>query len=1233
MNMIKHISKHALCWILSLTIALQPNLVEANSAVITVDPTSTATVDATINNTPLLQIQAPNGSGVSHNKFTNFNVGKPGLVINNAIQNTTTNIGGAILKNPNFSGRAASLILNEVTSANRSSLTGFTEIAGQRADYILANPNGITCNGCGFINTSRSTLTTGTPTFSGTALESLSVNGGDVIVNSLGLNANETDAFDIITRAATISGAINAKDLTIIAGRNDVKYSDRSITKKADDGSTKPTLAIDSSALGGMYAGRIALIANETGVGVNMQGEMAASTSDLTITADGRIDFKTATAKNDLTVTSQTAVDVATRAYGENNLSIDAPTLDATGATVAAGNDVTLTGTTITGTNAQIIAGLQSDGTNAAQGTVKVAALGGSFAYDGGTVRAGKDINLETATINGGATSNGITSLGDTTIKGTTTAALSGNISVGGNLSLTGGALSTTSGTGDVTGTATINGTSYTGGNDLKAGGNIKVTTTTGDTTIQTGGGLTSNGTVTIEAQNITSDGTISSQTGTTLTATQALTTTKNAKTQSGTNTTLTSTNDMILGGTTTATNELTLNAPNIINSGTLSDGTNDGLALNITGDLTNRGLIYSKGSLTLKVPGTLKNEYFTQTVDGKEEIYAGEIYADGNIQIDKDGMGGKNTKVWNLSGNIESANGGITINTAELLNERKDLVIKPELLSSSSSSGSLSGNPGNGGETTSTTSSSSSVTKKSATSDKPYPKIFAEQNIAISGTTITNKGGYIYAGNDIDLQGTSLLNLGHQEAIVSESYSSTQYYRSTHHGNTGNMFWVKNGKPVIASSSSTVVSKAGDTFIKAVGNITGSFTDKIDNVSIKKNSAPVSITQGSANVHATTANIGTPTKETINSGITIPSSGLFQESKDPTSEFIIETNPAVNTLGALYGSDYFTNRAGINLASEVKRLGNDDWETRVVRDQIMAVTHKRFLSNTITNDSDQFKSLMDNALAQHEDLKLSYGVALSADQVKALTSDIVWNVEVTLADGRKALKPVVYFAEATRLSIDSSGASIIADGDLNLTAANGINNSGTLKGNKLTLASTAGSITNEYGKLEASNGDLSVTADQNITNTGGIITGKNVSLTATNGDFTNKTETWRQSESLQFDEALNRNKTLEYNDVAGAKGRISATNGNLTITAGSDITDSGATQLSASNDIALNAGANVDLQVLTTASRGLPGENNRSESITTRTQTGKCDHSGQQPLDYFRTAHHFARYQGRCRK
>ncbi|NVK20808.1 MAG: DUF637 domain-containing protein, partial [Methylocystaceae bacterium] len=810
---------------------------------------------------------------------------------------------------------------------------------------------------------------------------------------------------------------------------------------------------------------------------------------------------------------------------------------------------------------------------------------------------------ISATTVNGGASSNGITSLGNTTIKDTTTQALSGNLSVGGNLSLTGGAISTTSGTGDVGGTATINGTSYTGSNALEATGTITVTTT-GDTTLNTGAALTSSGSVSVEAQNITSDATVSSQTGTTLTATQALTTQSNSKTQSAANTTVTAGTTLTNGGIMTAAGALSLTATNLINSGTLSDGTNDGFDMTITGDLTNSGLIYSSGSLTLKTPGTLTNN-------------EGNILADGAIQIDADGAGTKNTKVWNYSGNIESLNGGITISTNELLNERKNLVSTETTVSESSSSGPqvTTNQDYSGSYLIYQWTSSSSEIDVNSTSSSPVAKILSKQDMTLNASNLTNKGGQIHSDANLAMSGSSLTNEG-AATVRKTSTSSTKWHiesRSCHDNESGSVCPLPStGRYAMqsSSSSSSVVTAPGDTFITAGGNITGSFTGSIDNVSIKSGVDPVTITAGSANVHATSADIGTPTTETIHAGLSLPTGvgGLFVQTTDPTAEFVLETNPAVATLGALYGSDYFLEKAGVNLVKGTEtslRLGDKAWEMRNVRNQIMATTHQRFLDKNITSDADQYKALMDNALAQHEDLKLSHGVELSKDQIAALTSDIVWNVEVTLEDGRKALKPVVYFAEATRMVIDSSGALIKAGGDLTLTAANDINNSGTLSGANTTLASTAGSISNDYGKIEAANGDLSVTADQNIENTGGLITGNNVTLATTNGNVTNTTETWRQSQTIIPRRGdWERDAVIAFNDTTGSLAQIKATNGNLTITAGGDIKDTGSV-IRASNDASLKADGDIILDTNTTGQRYLKNPKHANVAITKLKENG----------------------------
>jgi filamentous hemagglutinin len=430
--------RNTLCWLLSLLTTLQPNIVQAQQANITLEAGSGGSVDQTFNGTPLLNITGPNASGISHNKFTDFNVGSKGLVINNALENTTSQIGGALLANPNLQGNAARLILNEVTSANRTRLDGFSEIAGQKADYILANPNGITCNGCGFINTSRTTLTTGVPVFNGSQLESLSVDRGNIIVEGLGLNARDTDAFDLITRAAQISGAIHAKELNVITGRNDVAYADRATTAKTDDAHPKPSLAIDSSALGGMYAGRISLLATEKGVGVNMQGDMAATSGDLTLTADGRIEFNKIAAQNDVTLSAQNNNTIKNkgRLYSGRDLKVSGGAIETQNALMAAKNNVILNSQSLEVQNGEIVAGRLEDGSNAASGKLDVTTQN-AVNLEGGRLQAAETATLKVGSLSDGSGSNGIQANGDLNIDAQHALTLKGALQTKGNLKAT----------------------------------------------------------------------------------------------------------------------------------------------------------------------------------------------------------------------------------------------------------------------------------------------------------------------------------------------------------------------------------------------------------------------------------------------------------------------------------------------------------------------------------------------------------------------------------------------------------------------------------------------------------------------------------------------------------------------------------------------------------------------------------------------------------------------------
>ena len=272
--------------------ALSAALVQAQ---IVADPTAPAGQRPTVLNTPsgapLVNIQTPSAAGVSRNTYQQFDVHQNGAVLNNSRLSVQTQLGGWVQGNPWLARGEARVIVNEVNSANPSQLKGFIEVAGQRAEVIMANPAGINVNGAGFINASRATLTTGTPQLIGGNLEAYRVQRGTIRIDGAGLDAKLTDYTGILSRALEVNAKIHAQTLQVVTGDNTVAADGSAFgqvqASAKPDAASAPVFALDLSRLGGMYAGKITLIGTEVGVGVRHHGTLSASVGDVTISSSG----------------------------------------------------------------------------------------------------------------------------------------------------------------------------------------------------------------------------------------------------------------------------------------------------------------------------------------------------------------------------------------------------------------------------------------------------------------------------------------------------------------------------------------------------------------------------------------------------------------------------------------------------------------------------------------------------------------------------------------------------------------------------------------------------------------------------------------------------------------------------------------------------------------------------------------------------------------------------------
>ncbi|WP_167401035.1 hemagglutinin repeat-containing protein [Achromobacter spanius] len=342
------------------------------------------------NGVPVVNIAPPSAGGVSNNRYTQFNVGPSGVVLNNSGGASQTQLAGQVAGNVMLGNQRATTILNQVTAPNPSRLMGTLEVAGNRANVIVANPAGITCNGCGFLNADRATLTTGRPQVGPDGNIALDVAAGKIRVEGDGLNGTSVSQVDLIARTLEINAGVWANQLNVTAGAARVDYATGAVSARAGEGPA-PAVALDTAALGGMYANSIRLIGTEAGVGVNVGGNLVALTGDLEVSAAG-----------DVRIAPSAAVQAARnlRLAGGRDLAVDGAAQAAGNVVLAAGRNAEIKGAVGAGGSVDVSAagdvGIAAQGALQTQGALRVAA-GQDLSLGGSLLMGGQDVRLESA--------------------------------------------------------------------------------------------------------------------------------------------------------------------------------------------------------------------------------------------------------------------------------------------------------------------------------------------------------------------------------------------------------------------------------------------------------------------------------------------------------------------------------------------------------------------------------------------------------------------------------------------------------------------------------------------------------------------------------------------------------------------------------------------------------------------------------------------------------------------
>ena len=1059
-------SQRLISWIVCGLMVWQP-MAPAVAAALT--PTGQTTVDRPGNGVPVVNIATPNGAGISHNQFGEYNVGKEGLILNNGTDRLTqTQLGGLIQNNPNLqAGREAKGIINEVTGASRSQLQGYTEVAGKAANVMVANPYGITCNGCGFINTPNVTLTTGKPQFDASGnLQALEVTKGAITVEGQGLDASKSDALSIIARATEVNAAIHANDLTVTAGANRVG-TDGSVRPIAGEGAA-PVVAVDTGALGGMYANRIRLVSSETGVGVNL-GNLTARQGDIQLDAGGKLTVTNSLASGSITANGAGVVlNGSHQAGGALN--------------VASSQDMELNNSTL-----------------ASQGDMRLSAAGKVQTTGGGTNSAGA---LSVSSGQGMTLSNtALVSRGAATLDSKATLTVNG-----GGVSAQGGALTVTSKQGMALADATLTGQADT-------------TLSTDGSLTQRGGSVTSKGALSVAAgKDITLTNTRSgSDTRATLSSGGTLSSTASAV-SAGENLAL-SGGQLVLDGQSRAdaTGDIRLTGSAVSNQGQV----NAGRDIALSGDrVSTSGQLAAKGHLDVNA-GVLTNGGTVQgndvTLKGQTVTNSGTLQSAGNLALSVDTLEQRGTL---------SAKGNANVTAQQALRNSGSLLADGAMSVTADvleQNGTLSG-------ATALTAQAGTLTsgQASRTTSQGNVQISATRSASLNGQTdaagaLTVSTGDLTTGRDAHLQSGRGLTLQAQNAALNGTQAAKGALSVTagtlaHAGkSTGN---------ALSFNATGDLTSGGELTASAIAlsgqNILQSGVAKAERMTL---TAPDRITSSGTLVAGTLAldaasveNSGLLQGTTLlglkTGSLTNLAGGSVYSTQDLTLNLPVLSNSGlITTDGTLrLRGDTLTNQGeinGVSLSSDYLSLTNTD-TGRLLADDRLTLNGTAFANagNIAASDLHITADSLQNQGTVGGDSALTLGVADLTNRGALRSSGTLTLNGETLANSGE-FSATALLLNLTRQASNDADGRVIARNGLTLTTASltnsglmagtdaqfnsaSVTNGGTLQGTH-SLTATGAQLSNQQAGMLLSGGALAL--HHTTLNNAGLLQGNTLNL------------------------------------------------------------------------------------------------------------------------------------------